>query len=234
MTTARRRRPHDGRRSRRHVRPERYAAPVFLSVALLLAWAGVAHASGSGWVQAIGAIAAGVIAVGMIGPGLLRPAPRGERHRLFPRREGGRSPLGGGRRRAPPSLHRHLAPGRGRPPRTARSGRSRPHPSHPRCATDGRRSGCRRRHRSGFCGGRSITSSTLPVPVEVAPQGRFRLIAFRLRLHRRRRKPPPGPVTERRPAGSPPLPERRQPAPGSLARLGPHRHAHGPRERATA
>jgi uncharacterized protein (DUF58 family) len=58
-----------GRRLRRGVRPERYAAPVFLAVTLLLAWAGVAHASGSGWVQAVGAVAAGVIAVGMVGPG---------------------------------------------------------------------------------------------------------------------------------------------------------------------
>ncbi len=67
---ARDRRPPPGRRLRRHVRPERYAAPVFLAITLLLAWAGVAHASGSGWVQAVGAIAAGVIAVGMVGPGV--------------------------------------------------------------------------------------------------------------------------------------------------------------------
>jgi len=70
MTARNRRRPPPGRRLRRHAKPERYAAPVFVAVTLLLAWAGVAHASGSGWVQAVGTIAAGVIAVGMIGPGL--------------------------------------------------------------------------------------------------------------------------------------------------------------------
>lgn len=68
MRVGRRRGLPDGPH-RRHARPEHFAAPAFLAIALLLAWAGVAHASGSGWVQAVGAIAAGVIAVGMIGPG---------------------------------------------------------------------------------------------------------------------------------------------------------------------
>ncbi len=38
------------------------------AVVLLLSWAGVAHASGSGWVQAIGGLAAGIVFVGMVGP----------------------------------------------------------------------------------------------------------------------------------------------------------------------
>jgi uncharacterized protein (DUF58 family) len=35
---------------------------------LLLIWGAVAHASGSGWVQALGALAAGIALVGMLGP----------------------------------------------------------------------------------------------------------------------------------------------------------------------
>ncbi|HEV8065760.1 MAG TPA: hypothetical protein VGP46_13040, partial [Acidimicrobiales bacterium] len=55
--------------SRRHPpRPERFIVPVGGGAVLLAAWAAVAHASGSGWVQAIGAIAAGIAFVGLAAP----------------------------------------------------------------------------------------------------------------------------------------------------------------------
>lgn len=55
-------------RSRKHPRPDRFFGPVAVAIFLLLAFAAVAHASGSGWVQAIGAIAAGLAVVGILGP----------------------------------------------------------------------------------------------------------------------------------------------------------------------
>ncbi|MGH9296789.1 MAG: DUF58 domain-containing protein [Acidimicrobiales bacterium] len=51
-------------------RPERFLGQVTGAVVLLFAWAAVAHASGSGWVQTLGALAAGILLVGMLGPGL--------------------------------------------------------------------------------------------------------------------------------------------------------------------
>ena len=55
-----RRRP--GGRRRRRVHPVGWLAPVVSSVVAVLAWAGVAHSSGSGWVQAVGALLAAVLA----------------------------------------------------------------------------------------------------------------------------------------------------------------------------
>ncbi len=49
-------------------RPERVFGPVSGTVFLLFAWEAVAHASGSGWVQGIGAVVAGIALIGMIGP----------------------------------------------------------------------------------------------------------------------------------------------------------------------
>lgn len=49
-------------------RPEHWFGSVSATVGLLLVWAAVAHVSGSGWVQALGALAAGVALVGMGGP----------------------------------------------------------------------------------------------------------------------------------------------------------------------
>lgn len=50
------------------VRPERAFGPVSAAAFLLVAWEAVAHASGSGWVQGLGAVAAGIVVVGMLGP----------------------------------------------------------------------------------------------------------------------------------------------------------------------
>jgi uncharacterized protein (DUF58 family) len=58
-------------RRRRLPRPERFLAPVSAAVLLLFAWAAVAHASGSGWVQAVGALAAGLVVVGMVTPAFM-------------------------------------------------------------------------------------------------------------------------------------------------------------------
>jgi uncharacterized protein (DUF58 family) len=55
-------------RRRRLPKPERFLAPVSAAVLLLLAWTAVAHASGSGWVQAVGSLAAGLVVVGMVTP----------------------------------------------------------------------------------------------------------------------------------------------------------------------
>lgn len=63
--------PGRGRsRPRRFPRPDRYIGPVFSTLFLLAAFGAVAHASGSGWVQAVGSITGGLAAVGLIGPAL--------------------------------------------------------------------------------------------------------------------------------------------------------------------
>ncbi len=67
----RRGRPGAGRR---RVHPVSWFTPVTGSVVTVLAWALVAHSSGSGWVQAVGAALAAVLAVGIVGPAL--PARR--------------------------------------------------------------------------------------------------------------------------------------------------------------
>lgn len=49
-------------------RPERFVTPVLGAAMILVAWEGVAHASGSGWVQAVGTVVAGMLTVGMTVP----------------------------------------------------------------------------------------------------------------------------------------------------------------------
>ncbi len=49
-------------------RPRRATGPVLGTVLAVVAWFGVAHSSGSGWVQALGALLAGCIVVGLLGP----------------------------------------------------------------------------------------------------------------------------------------------------------------------
>ncbi len=56
---------------RRHLHPVAWFAPVVGSMVAILSWAAVAHSSGSGWVQAVGALLAAVLLTGMIAPGLL-------------------------------------------------------------------------------------------------------------------------------------------------------------------
>ncbi len=63
-----------GRRLRRRVHPVAWVAPVLGSVVTVVAWAGVAHSSGSGWVQAVGALLAAVLFTGLVAP--LFPALR--------------------------------------------------------------------------------------------------------------------------------------------------------------
>ncbi len=58
----------DGRRLRTRVHPVAWFAPVVGSAVAMLAWAGVAHSSGSGWVQAIGALLAAVLVTGLALP----------------------------------------------------------------------------------------------------------------------------------------------------------------------
>lgn len=60
-------RPH-GEERRRGPRPERYLLPVSGAAVLFAVWLAVAHASGSGWVQALAALAAGAALVGLAGP----------------------------------------------------------------------------------------------------------------------------------------------------------------------
>ncbi len=52
-------------------RPRRAAGPVAGVVVALLAWAAVAHNSGVGWVQALGALLAGIFLIGLVMPGLV-------------------------------------------------------------------------------------------------------------------------------------------------------------------
>lgn len=53
---------------RRGPRPERYLLPVSGAAVLFAIWLAVAHASGSGWVQALAAVAAAAALVGLAGP----------------------------------------------------------------------------------------------------------------------------------------------------------------------
>lgn len=52
-------------------RPRRAAGPVAGVVVALLAWAAVAHNSGVGWVQALGALLAAIFLIGLVVPGLV-------------------------------------------------------------------------------------------------------------------------------------------------------------------
>jgi uncharacterized protein (DUF58 family) len=61
-------------RLRRRVHPVAWIAPVSGSVITMVAWAGVAHSSGSGWVQAVGALLGAFLLVGLVAPAL--PAGR--------------------------------------------------------------------------------------------------------------------------------------------------------------
>lgn len=56
--------------------PERGWAPLAGSVLLLAMWAGVAHVSGSGWVQAVGAVVAGLLLLGLAAPAFAAPGLR--------------------------------------------------------------------------------------------------------------------------------------------------------------
>jgi uncharacterized protein (DUF58 family) len=70
VTTRRRlaRASREDRPLRRRPHPVGWLAPVGGSVLVMAAWAGVAHSSGSGWVQAVGALLAAVLLVGMVAP----------------------------------------------------------------------------------------------------------------------------------------------------------------------
>jgi uncharacterized protein (DUF58 family) len=59
-----------GGRLRHRLHPVAWFGPVAGSVVAMLAWAGVAHSSGSGWVQAIGAVLAAVLVIGLVMPAL--------------------------------------------------------------------------------------------------------------------------------------------------------------------
>lgn len=63
-----------GVRMSRRVHPTAWFGPVFGSMVALAAWAGVAHSSGSGWVQAVGALLGGILLVGLVAPAV--PARR--------------------------------------------------------------------------------------------------------------------------------------------------------------
>jgi len=57
-----------GLRLRRRVHPVAWIAPVAGSIITMVAWAGVAHSSGSGWVQSVGALLGAFLLVGMVAP----------------------------------------------------------------------------------------------------------------------------------------------------------------------
>jgi uncharacterized protein (DUF58 family) len=78
LSASRRRERHrlpGGQRVRPRVHAVAWFAPVAGSVFAVLAWAAVAHSSGSGWVQAVGALMAAVLVTGLAAP--LFPARRG-------------------------------------------------------------------------------------------------------------------------------------------------------------
>ncbi|MGH9091885.1 MAG: DUF58 domain-containing protein, partial [Acidimicrobiales bacterium] len=51
-------------------RPRRALGPVAGTVVAVVAWLAVAHSSGAGWVQALGALLTGILVVGLVGPAL--------------------------------------------------------------------------------------------------------------------------------------------------------------------
>ncbi|MGA3215862.1 MAG: DUF58 domain-containing protein [Acidimicrobiales bacterium] len=53
--------------------PERALGPIAGTALLLFVWAGVAHASGSGWVQTVGAVVAGLLLLGLVAPAFAAP-----------------------------------------------------------------------------------------------------------------------------------------------------------------
>ena len=55
-------------RLRRKVHPVAWIGPVAGSIITMAAWAGVAHSSGSGWVQAVGALLGAFLLVGLVAP----------------------------------------------------------------------------------------------------------------------------------------------------------------------
>jgi len=57
-----------GVRLRRRAHPVAWIGPVAGSIITMLAWSGVAHSSGSGWVQAVGALLGAFLLVGLIAP----------------------------------------------------------------------------------------------------------------------------------------------------------------------
>lgn len=59
----------DGPGSSGRLRPINAVGPIAGSIFTLLAWAAIAHNSGSGWVQALGAVLGAVLLVGIFGPG---------------------------------------------------------------------------------------------------------------------------------------------------------------------
>lgn len=59
-----------GSRAGRHGRPQHAAGPLGLAVVALFGWGSIAHNSGSGWVQALGAVIGGILVVGLLGPAL--------------------------------------------------------------------------------------------------------------------------------------------------------------------
>ena len=71
-----------GSGSGRRVHPVAWFAPVVGSVVAVVAWAGVAHSSGSGWVQAVGALLAAVLITGLVAPLVPGPAVRRHLYRL--------------------------------------------------------------------------------------------------------------------------------------------------------
>jgi len=63
-----------GLRLRRRAHPVAWIGPVAGSLISMVAWAGVAHSSGSGWVQSVGALLGAFLLVGLLAPGV--PAAR--------------------------------------------------------------------------------------------------------------------------------------------------------------
>jgi len=57
-----------GLRLRRRTHPVAWIGPVSGSIITMVAWAGVAHSSGSGWVQAVGALLGAFLFVGLVAP----------------------------------------------------------------------------------------------------------------------------------------------------------------------
>lgn len=56
--------------ARRRAKPRRATVPILSSAGAIAAWLVVAHGSGAGWVQTIGALVTGALVVGLVGPAI--------------------------------------------------------------------------------------------------------------------------------------------------------------------
>ena len=219
----------DNGRVRHLALPERALGPVAGTGLLLLVWAGVAHASGSGWVQAVGAVVAGLLLARPRRPGVRRPRAHASSARA---RRATRSRAARSRSRSSPTGRCAARPAdrRGTPVLLTRRIPAR------LVIVPSRR---------GVISSVTVRLATaapfgllwwsrdqvleLSRPLHVAPQARETGVGGHVASSTEEGSRPPRPALARRPAWRPPIPARRRPPARALAGERAHRRPHGPR-----